>query len=47
MELAELNMKIAFDELEDACIALREAVDKVQASFKELREAIDERNALA
>jgi len=47
MELAELNMKIAFDELEDDCISLREAIEKVQASFKELREAIDERNPLA
>jgi len=41
MELEELNTKIAYDELEDACIALREAKEKVEASFGELREAID------
>jgi len=40
-DLARLNMKIAFDALEDACIALREAMERLESNFRELREAVE------
>ena len=35
------NMEIAFQNLEDACISLKEAIEKVQQSFSELREYLE------
>ena len=40
IDLANLNMDITFDELEDACIDLREAIEKLEGSFKELKHAL-------
>ena len=38
--LEDLNMKIAYDAMEDAFIELREALEKLEKSYRKLREAL-------
>lgn len=40
IELAELNVKIAYDEMDDACEGLVDAWEMVEESFRELKEAV-------